>query len=213
MPTAQSVSSLTNEISVNQTSQIDSLEFTTDDGVKIVEAWDSSELPKEVAKEIEEHIPTLVENQFNLGDDDAVVKSWTYTFRIQSEEMLENLPEELRHVFEFLKTNGADPTQEATIESGQELPEDVRQAIEWLVKQSFVGIQAPEIEINTEMGELTQGFTEKITSGEVPVHFVIQRPESSTSTDSLPQSTVTAPTVESTAISFRTIKRNHSPCR
>ena len=206
-------SPLTNETSVNQTSQIDRFEIaesTRDDGVKIVEAWDSSELPKEVAKEIEEHIRTLVENQFDVGDDDAVVKAWTYTFRIQSEEMLENLPEEMRRVFEYLKTNGANPTQEVTIDSGQKLPEDVREAIETLIKKTSEGLPASNrtIEIHTEtgkLGEFTQEFAKKITSGEFPVNFAIKRPQSSahtssTSTDSQPLSTHSVPHVESTTI-------------
>ena len=203
-------SSLTN--SVNQTSQVNRFEIaesTRDDGVKIVESWDSSELPKEV----KEHIRTLVENQFDVGDDDAVVKAWTYTFRIQSEEVLENLSEEMRRVFEYLKTNGANPTQEVTIDSRQELPEDVREAIETLIKRTSEGLPASirtnrTIEIRTEtgkLGEFTQEFAKKITSGEFPVNFAIKRPPSSvhtssTSTDSQPQSTVTAPTVESTTI-------------
>ena len=211
-------SSLTN--SVNQTSQVNRFEIaesTRDDGVKIVESWDSSELPKEV----KEHIRTLVENQFDVGDDDAVVKAWTYTFRIQSEEVLENLSEEMRRVFEYLKTNGANPTQEVTIDSGQELPEDVREAIETLINRTSEGLPASirtnrTIEIHTEtgkLGEFTQEFAKKITSGEFPVNFAIKRPPSSvhtssTSTDSQPQSTVTAPTVESTIIPSGPSKEN-----
>ncbi len=217
-------SPLTNETSVDQTSEIDRFEIaesTGDDGVKIVEARDSSEVPKEVAKEIEEHIRTLVENQFDVGDDDAVVKAWTYTFRIQSEEVLENLSEEFRSVFEYLKTNGANPTQEVTIDSAQELPEDVREAIETLIKRTSEGLPASirtnrTIEIHTEtgkLGEFTQEFAKKITSGEFPVNFAIKRPPSSvhtssTSTDSQPQSTVTAPTVESTIIPSGPSKEN-----
>ncbi len=189
-------SSAPNETSVSRTNQIDSLEFTTNDGVmKIVEARHMGEL----SDEFEDFIHTLAENRSDVGGDGAVLDAWTVT--IQAE--LEELPEEMRRALVYLKTDGANPNQEVTevtIDSGQELPEDVRQAIETLVKQSFVGIQASEIEINTETGELTQGFTEKISSGEVPVNFVIQRPESSTSTDSLPQSTVTVATVESTTI-------------
>ena len=211
-------SSLTN--SVNQTSQVNRFEIaesTRDDGVKIVESWDSIELPKEV----KEHIRTLVENQFDVGDDDAVVKAWTYTFRIQSEEVLESLPKEMRRVFEYLKTNGANPTQEVTIDSGQELPEDVREAIETLIKRTSEGLPASigtsrTIEIRTETGKLgkfTQEFAKKITSGEFPVNFAIKHPPSSvhtssTSTDSQPQSTVTAPTVESTIIPSGPSKEN-----
>ena len=204
---------LTNETSVNQTSHINRFEIaeiTRDDGVKIVEAWVSSELPKKVATELEEHIRTLVKNQFDVGDDDAVLKAWTFTFRTQSEEMLENLPEEMRRVLEYLKTNGFNPTQEVTIDSGQELPEDIREAIETLIKKSSEGLPAfnRTIEIHTatgKVGEFTQELAKKISSGEFPVNFVTQRPESSvhtssTSTDSQPQSTVTAPTVESTTI-------------
>ena len=190
------VSSAPNETSVSRTNQIDSLEFTTNDGVmKIVEARHMGEL----SDEFEDFIHTLAENRSDVGGDGAVLDAWTVT--IQAE--LEELPEEMRRALVYLKTDGANPNQEVTevtIDSGQELPEDVRQAIETLVKQSFVGIQASEIEINTETGELTQGFTEKISSGEVPVNFVIQHPQSSTSTDSQPQSTITAPTVESTTI-------------
>ena len=190
------VSSAPNETSVSRTNQIDSLEFTTNDGVmKIVEARHMGEL----SDEFEDFIHTLAENRSDVGGDGAVLDAWTVTILAE----LEELPEEMRRALVYLKTDGANPNQEVTevtIDSGQELPEDVRQAIETLVKQSFVGIQASEIEINTETGELTQGFTEKISSGEVPVNFVIQRPESSTSTDSLPQSTVTVATVESTTI-------------
>ena len=188
------VSSAPNETSVSRTNQIDSLEFTTNDGVmKIVEARHMGEL----SDEFEDFIHTLAENRSDVGGDGAVFDAWTIT--IQGAE-LEVLPEEIRRALVYLKTDGANPNQEVTIDSGQELPEDVRQAIETLIKQSLVGIQASEIEINTETRELTQGFTEKISSGEVPVNFVIQRPESSTSTDSLPQSTVTVATVESTTI-------------
>ena len=188
------VSSAPNETSVSRTNQIDSLEFTTNDGVmKIVEARHMGEL----SDEFEDFIHTLAENRSDVGGDGAVFDAWTIT--IQGAE-LEVLPEEIRRALVYLKTDGANPNQEVTIDSGQELPEDVRQAIETLIKQSLVGIQASEIEINTETGELTKGFTEKISSGEVPVNFVIQRQESSTSTDSQPQSTVTAPTVKSTAI-------------
>ena len=206
-------SPLTNETSVNQTSHINRFEIaesTRDDGVKIVEVWASSELPKEVATEIEEHIRTLVENQLDVGNDDAVLKAWTFTFRTQSEEMLENLPEEMRRVLEYLKTDGANPTQEVTIDSGQKLPEDVREAIETLIKRTSKGLPASNrtIEIHTatgKAGEFTQEFAKKITNGEFPVNFAIKRPQSSvhtssTSTDSQPQSTVTAPTVESTTI-------------
>lgn len=165
--------SLTNEISVNQTSQINRFEIaesTRDDGAKIVEARYMGELPDE----IKDFIHTLTVNLSDVGGDGAVLDAGTTTIQAEPEE----------------------------------LPEDVRQAIETLIKQSFVGIQASEIEVNTETGELTQSFTEKITSGEVPVNFVIQRPRPSTSTDSLPQSTVTAATVESTTIPSGPSKEN-----
>ena len=209
-------SSPTNETSVTQTSQIDRFEIaesTGDDGVKvkIVKTRDSSQLPKEIEKEIKEFSLTLAENQFDVGDDGAVLNAWTLTFRTQSEEMLENLPEEIRRVLEYLKTDGANPKQEVRIDSGQKLPEDVREAIEMLIKKTSVGLPSSKmskIEIHTatgKWGEITQDFTKKITSGEFSVNLVVQRPQSSahtssTSTDSQPLPTHFVPQVESTPI-------------
>ena len=206
----------TNETSVTQTSQIDGFEIvesTGDDGVKFIKTSDSSELPKEIEKKIKESIRRLAANQLVVGDDGAEINAWTFTFRTQPEDMLENLPEEIRRVLEYLKTDGANLKQQVTIDSRQKLPEDVREAMEALVKRTSAGIRASKIEIDIATGKLgeltlTQDFAKEIASGEFPVNLVdltIQRPESSihissTSTDSLPQSTATAPAVESTAI-------------
>ena len=202
----------TNETSISQTSQIDHFEIaasTEDDGVKIVKTSDSSELPKE----IKESIRRLAANQLVVGDGGAEINAWAFTFRTQPEEMLENLPEEIRRVLEYLKTDGANLKQQVTIDSGQKLPEDVREALETLVKRTSAGIRASKIEIDIASGRfgeltLTQDFAKEIASGVFPVNLVdltIQRPESSihmssTSTDSLPQSTATALAVESTTI-------------
>ena len=195
----------TNETSVTQTSQIDGFEIvesTGDDGVKFIKTSDSSELPKE----IKESIRRLAANQLVVGDDGAEINAWTFTFQIPPEEMLENLPEAIRRVLEYLKTDGANLEQQVTIDSRQKLPEDVREAMETLVKRTSAGIRASKIEIGIATGKLgeltlTQDFAKEIASGEFPVNLVnltIQRPESSihmssTSTDSLPQSTATAP--------------------
>ena len=86
--------------------------------------------------------------------------------------------------------------------AGRKLPEDVREAIEKLLKQSpEVEIRASEIVVPTDAEDLTQYITKKITSGEFPVNIVIERPQSSTSTDSEPLPTDSFPQVESTPIS------------
>ena len=194
-------SSSTNETSVFQRSQVDRFKIMTDDGAKIVEEREMSELPEE----FEEFIHTLAENHSNVDVDDAALDTWTINIRTDTGEltevMLVSLPEEIRGALKYVKTSGANPKQEVRIDSGQELPEDVREAIEKLLKQSpEVEIRASEIVVPTDAEDLTQYITKKITSGEFPVNIVIERPQSSTSTDSEPLPTDSFPQVESTPI-------------
>ena len=209
-------SSATNETSVSQTSQIDRFdiaEITKDAGAKIVQARYMGELPEALTEEIEALVYNGVEQRpLRVGEKVSIEVNIDATVvvepevRVAFDGALDELPEAIRRALEYLKTNGGNPKQGVRIYNVQELPGDARQALETLIKQSSeVEIRASEIEVNTETGELTQGFIEKITSGEFPVNIVIQRPQSSahtssTSTDSQPQSTVTAPTVESTTI-------------
>ena len=195
-------SSSTNETSVFQRSQVDRFKIMTDDGAKIVEEREMSELPEE----FEEFIHTLAENHSNVDVDDAALDTWTINIRTDTGEltevMLVSLPEEIRGALKYVKTSGANPKQEVRIDSGQELPEDVREAIEKLLKQSpEVEIRASEIVVPTDAEDLTQYITKKITSGEFPVNIVIERPQSSTSTDSEPLPTDSFPQVKSTPIS------------
>ena len=194
-------SSSTNETSVFQRSQVDRFKIMTDGGAKIVEEREMSELPEE----FEEFIHTLAENHSNVDVDDAALDTWTINIRTDTGEltevMLVSLPEEIRGALKYVKTSGANPKQEVRIDSGQELPEDVREAIEKLLKQSpEVEIRASEIVVPTDAEDLTQYITKKITSGEFPVNIVIERPQSSTSTDSEPLPTDSFPQVESTPI-------------
>ena len=113
-------SSSTNETSVFQRSQVDRFKIMTDDGAKIVEEREMSELPEE----FEEFIHTLAENHSNVDVDDAALDTWTINIRTDTGEltevMLVSLPEEIRGALKYVKTSGANPKQEVRIDSGQE---------------------------------------------------------------------------------------------
>ena len=89
-----------------------------------------------LSEDIIELIHALVRNHVHLGGDGKVLTAATTIFKSEfTEDMLGQLPEEIRQAIKDLKIKNSGGARVFKIENGQKIPEDIGQAIDEITKQ------------------------------------------------------------------------------